>query len=220
MKWLFMILVFVGGTFYLLNQRKQAAIEADKFRLEQSQAVKVQDPALPAEQAKSTALKFSPQTLTTLRSLTTDSNEKVRLASVELLWQIQDEEAVGIIKAMFENETEPATKKQIIEMLAKDKNKMSLGLISEALKDSDKDVRIAAVEAIGGYSTKEAIPALNHALKDYDEEVRLKALKAVDTIRTAIEDIHKEQVEALEAQRKEKGLPKQINQSPEDIKIK
>ncbi len=202
MKWLFMLIIFIGGVFYLMNQRKQDAINEEKLRLVKTDQIKVAEPTLPETQERSSALKFSPQTISTLRGLTTDSNEKVRLAAVDLLWQIQDENVREVIKAMFETETEASTKKQLIDILQQNKSLLSLALIAEALKDSDKDIRIKAVQAIGGYATKEAIPALSHALKDYDEEVRLEALKAVDTIRRDIEALKKQQLQELEAAKK------------------
>ena len=77
-------------------------------------------------------------------------------------------------------------------MLAKDKSKLSLALLAEALKDYDRETRLKAVEAIGTFSNKEALPALNLAMQDYDEEVRLKALESVNRIRQDVE-AHKEQ---------------------------
>ena len=199
MKWIMMLAIFVGGIFYLVNQRKQEAVRAEKIQQEKTQQINTTEPALPATQEKSTALKFSPQTIATLRNLTGDSNEKVRVASAELLWQLQDEEAASIIKVMFSTETEAATKCQLIDIVSKEKNLPSLALLTEALKDYDKETRIKAVEAIGTYGTKEAIPALDHALKDYDEEVRFKALGAVDRIRKDIEEAKKKQLEELKA---------------------
>jgi len=199
MKWILMLAVFVGGIFYLVNQRKQEAVRAAKAELEKTQQINTAEPALPATQEKSTALKFSAQTIVTLRNLTGDSNEKVRVASAELLWQLQDEQAASIIKNMFSTETEASTKAQLIDIVQKDKNMASLALLTEALKDYDKETRIKAVEAIGTYGTKEAIPALDHALKDYDEEVRFKALGAVDRIRKDIEEAKKKQLEELKA---------------------
>jgi HEAT repeat protein len=137
-------------------------------------------------------MKFSLQTIKTLRGLTQDANEKVRFAAAELLWQLQDESAPAVIRAMFENETEPEVKKQLIDMLSKDKSKLSLALLGEALKDYDNKTRLTAVEAIGNFCSKEAIVALNKSLEDYDEEVRLKSLEAVNRIRRDIE-AHKEQ---------------------------
>ena len=193
MKWLLLLLIFISGIYYLVNQHKAEVRQREiAQQAKKDQVVSLPDPSLPVKPEKTYVIKFSMQTLKTLRSLTQDSNEKVRFASAELLWQLQDESAPSVIRNMFENETEPTVKKQLIEMLAKDKTKLSLALLSEALKDYDRDTRLAAVAAIGTFSNKEAIPALNRALEDYDEEVRLKALEAVNRIRQDIE-AHKEQ---------------------------
>lgn len=193
MKWFLMLLIFVSGIYYLVNQHKAEVRQKEMSQLaKKDQVVSLPDPALPVKPEKTYVIKFSMATLKTLRSLTQDSNEKVRFASAELLWQLQDESAPGVIKNLFENETEATVKKQLIEMLAKDKSKLSLALLSEALKDYDQETRLKAVAAIGTFSNKEAIPALQRAMEDYDEEVRLKALEAVNRIRQDIE-AHKEQ---------------------------
>jgi len=193
MKWFLMLLIFLAGIFYLVNQNKNEAKKKEMIQLAKKDNITaLPDPALPVKPEKTYLIKFSMETLKTLRGLTQDSNEKVRFAAVELLWQLQDESAPGVIKGMFENETEVSVKKSIITMLAKDKSKLSLALLTEALKDYDKDTRLAAVVAIGTFQNKEAIPALSRALEDYDEEVRLKALEAVNRIRLDVE-AHKEQ---------------------------
>lgn len=193
MKWFLMLLIFIAGVYYLVNQSKEEARKKELVQLSKKDQIAVlPDPALPVKPEKTYVIKFSMATLKTLRSLTEDANEKVRFASAELLWQLQDESAPAVIKNMLENETESAVKKQIIDMLAKDKSKLSLALMTEALKDYEREIRLHAVTAIGTFSNKEAIPALDRALSDYDEEVRLKALQAVNTIRKDIE-AHKEQ---------------------------
>ena len=206
MKFLLILAVFSGGVFYLFNQQKQDAINKEKIRQAKAEQITMSEPKLPATQEKSIAMDFSPQTLATLRTLTTDSNEKVRVASAELLWQIQDPSAGTLIRNMFETETEASTKTQLIDMLQRQKNLMSLALIEEALKDFDKSTRIRAVDAIGTFGTKEAIPALNKALADYDEEVRLRALKAVDSIRRQIEELKQRQLRELEEGRRNAAL--------------
>jgi len=203
MKWFLMLLIFVAGIFYLVNQNKHEAREKAAQQLTQEQKVAaLQEPVLPIKPEKPYVMKFSMQTIKTLRTLSQDSNEKVRYAAAELLWQLQDETAPAVIKSMFENETEPQVKKQLIEMLQKDKSKLSLALLTEALKDYDKDTRLKAVEAIGSFSNKEAIPALNRALEDYDEEVRYKALEAVNRIRKDIEANKEQQLHELETSKK------------------
>ncbi len=193
MKWILMVLIFLAGVFYLVNQNKNEAKKKEMLQLaKKDEITALPDPTLPVKPEKVYLIKFSMETLKTLRGLTQDSNEKVRFAAAELLWQLQDESAPGVVKAMFENETELFVKKSLITMLSKDKTKLSLALLTEGLKDYDKETRLAAITAIGTFSNKEAIPALKPALQDYDEEVRLKALEAVNRIRLDIE-AHKEQ---------------------------
>lgn len=193
MKWLLMLLIFISGIYYLVNQHKREVAHKQMVEMAKKDQIKtLEEPALPAKSERVYMMKFSLQTIKTLRSLTQDPNEKVRFASAELLWQLQDESAPAVIRNMFENETEPEVKKSLIDMLAKDKSKLSLALLGEALKDYDRETRLRAVEAIGNFSSKEAILALNRSLEDYDEEVRLKSLEAVNRIRRDIE-AHKEQ---------------------------
>ncbi|OGR68175.1 MAG: hypothetical protein A2081_02480 [Elusimicrobia bacterium GWC2_61_19] len=193
MKWFLMLLIFISGIYYLVNQHKRETARKEMVQLAKKDQLKtLEEPPLPVKTERVYMMKFSLQTIKTLRSLTEDSNEKVRFASAELLWQLQDESAPAVIKNMFENETEPVVKRSLIEMLGKDKSKLSLALLTEALKDYDRETRLRAVEAIGNFSNKEGILALNKALQDYDEEVRLKALEAVNRIRRDIE-AHKEQ---------------------------
>jgi len=193
MKWILMVLIFLAGIYYLVNQNKNEAKKKEMLQLaKKDEITALPDPALPVKPEKTYLIKFSMETLKTLRGLTQDSNEKVRFAAAELLWQLQDESAPGVVKAMFENETEIFVKKSLITMLSKDKTKLSLALLTEGLKDYDKETRLASIAAIGTFQNKEAIPALKPALQDYDEEVRLKALEAVNRIRLDIE-AHKEQ---------------------------
>ncbi len=199
MKWFLMLLIFVAGIYYLISQSKEEARKQELLQqAKKDQITALPEPALPVKPEKTYLIKFSMATLKTLRTLTEDPNEKVRFASAELLWQLQDETAPGVIKNMLENETEASVKQQLIDMLAKDKSKLSLALLSEALKDYDRETRLHAVKAIGTFSNKEAIPALDRALQDYDEEVRLKALEAVNSIRKDIEAHKVQQLKELE----------------------
>ncbi|MCX5785233.1 MAG: HEAT repeat domain-containing protein [Elusimicrobia bacterium] len=199
MKWIVMLLVFVGGIYYLVNRHKtelhqQEVIEQTKK--ERAQAIEEQ--TLPPAPETTYTMKFSLNTLKTLRNLTQDPNEKVRFAAVELLWQLQDEQIPGVIKWMFANETEASVKKSIIDMLSKDKSRLSLALITGAMSDYDKETRLKAVEAIGTFSNKEAITALNPAMEDYDEEIRLKAIEAVNHIRQDIQTNKEQKMRELE----------------------
>lgn len=200
MKWFLMFLIFVAGIYYMVNQRKAEVRKQEMVQLAKKDQVKtLQEPDLPPKTEKVYMMKFSLQTIKTLRGLTNDSNSKVRFAAAELLWQLQDESAPAVIKNMFENETETEMKKRLIDMLGKDKSKLSLSLLAEALKDYDRETRLRAIEAMATFTTKEAIVALNRTLEDYDEEVRLKSLEAVNRIRSDIEAHKEQQLRELES---------------------
>ncbi|GAB4030406.1 MAG: hypothetical protein Fur0012_06240 [Elusimicrobiota bacterium] len=154
---------------------------------------------LPDSVKKEYSITLSKDTVSTLRSLTEDTNEKVRLSAVELLWQMQDSESPKIIKKMLENETETSVKVKIIELISRDKTRLSLKLLADALKNYDKETRIKAADALGEYSTEEAIKVLNSALNDYDEEVKLKALESVNKIKKQIEQHREEKLKELES---------------------
>ena len=193
MKWFLLLLIFIAGIYYLVNQRKEEVRQ--KIVAEQIKKDTITtntEPSLPMKPEKVYVIKFSMQTIATLRLLTTDANEKVRAAAVELLWQLQDDQAPAIIKRMFQEETEQGVKSVLIDILARDKSKLSLALLSEAMNAYDKETRLKAVDAIGTFSNREAILVLNKGLKDYDEDIRLKSVESVNRIRRDIE-AHKEQ---------------------------
>jgi len=188
MKWFLLLLIFIAGVYYLSNQRKVEVRQ--KVLVEQIKKNKIAttiEPLLPFKTEKAYVMKFSMQTLTTLRTLTYDPNYRVRSAAAELLWQIQDEQIPAIIKHMFQEEPEESVRKSLITFLVNDKSKLSLALLSEAMNSYDKTTRLNAVDAIGTFPSREAILVLNKGLEDYDEDIRLKSLEAVNQIRRNIE---------------------------------
>ncbi len=184
MKWLIMLLIFIGGVYFLVNKHERdarAKIKAEEQKKATAEA------SWPPMTEKVYAISLSPETINTLRALTVDANANVRFASAELLWQLQDEQTPVIIKRMFREETEPETKMKLIDMLAKDKSKLSLALLGEALNDYDKATRVKTVEAIGTFTSREAITVLARSMQDYDEDIRLKSLEAINKIKNDIE---------------------------------
>ncbi|OGS06732.1 MAG: hypothetical protein A2270_05570 [Elusimicrobia bacterium RIFOXYA12_FULL_51_18] len=200
MKWLLLLLAFIASAYYLVSQHKEEArqkILAEQVKKDMVKATSDEE-VLPLKLEKPQVIQFSMQTFKTLRMLASDSNEEVRLAAVELLWQLQDDMAPSIIKRMLQEETEENVKKTLITMVAKDKSRLSLALLAEAMNDYDKGTRLMAVEQIGGFANKEAIPVLNKAMQDYDEEVRLKAVEAVKHIKRDMEANKEQKLRDLE----------------------
>ncbi|BAG00611.1 HEAT repeat domain-containing protein [Microcystis aeruginosa] len=69
-----------------------------------------------------------------------------------------------------------------VELLGLTKSNEVVNELSQALKDSDEDVRRNAAEALGEIGSEKAIPGLIKALEDSDDDVRRKAAEALAEI--------------------------------------
>ncbi|MEF3280763.1 MAG: HEAT repeat domain-containing protein [Elusimicrobiota bacterium] len=187
-----LLLVFVGGIYLLIHQRKEQKMEQQRLAEIKRQEIKEIDPTLPEMVANEYMLSFSKQTIETLKFLVSDTNENVRFSAIELLWQLKDKSIPKIIRKSFDSESESAIKVKIVEMLSKEKSKLSLHLIAYALNNYDKQTKIRACEVLGDFIDKETINLLTPALKDYDEDVKIKALESINKVKKAIEQ-HREQ---------------------------
>ena len=192
MKWFLLILVFIAGIYYLVSTKVK-----DKMEAEKAEQLK-QEEVLPIKPERVYVMRFSRETLLIMRRLTQDANPDVRFAATELLWQMQDEQSPAIIKRMLEMEVESDVKLSLIKMLAREKTRINLHILGEALKNYDKKTKISAIQAIGTFANKEALPILNTSLNDYDEEVKIEALKAINSIRKDVELNKEKQLKALE----------------------
>lgn len=188
MRTLILILIFASSIYYMIYQRRHKEIEKQTFVESKKQELKKVIPQLPEYPKNEFKLTFSQETINTLKRLTQDSDEKVRLSAIELLWELQDQDIGEIIKRSFDTETSSEIKVKIIEKIAKDKTKFSLRLIAYALKNYDKQTKLKACEVLGDFIDKETIDVLTPALNDYDEEVRLKALESINKVKKAIEE--------------------------------
>ena len=188
---LILLIIFVGGIYFLMNKKKQDAVEAQKIEEIKKQEIKELDPNLPDYIKEDYMLNFSKNTIDTLKNLVSDTNENVRFSAIELLWQLKERDVDRIIKRSFDMETESSIKIKIIDMLSKEKSKLSLHLIAYALKNYDKDARVRACEVMGDFVDKETITLLTPALKDYEDDVRIKALDSINKVKKSIEQ-HRE----------------------------
>jgi len=192
-SFILLLIIFIAGVFYLIKQhkvdlRQEAAVQQEKENL-----IRSSEPVLPLK-PENPALNISIQTHMALRTLARDGDEKNRSAAAELLWRIQDDQAAAVIKRMLQEETDETVKSTLIGILAQDKSKLGLALLSEAMKSYDKGTRLKAVSALGTFSNTEAITALNTGLKDYDNNIRLKSQEAIQSVRNNIEAYRKQQI--------------------------
>lgn len=192
MKNLLIIIVFGASVYFFFHQQKQKEVKQKKIEEIKKEEIKNIDPVLPGYVMSEYMLQFSRTTINTLKQLVNDTNESVRFSAIELLWQLKDKDIPKIIKNALETESETEIKIKIIDMLSKEKSKLSLYLIAHALKNYDKDVRLKACEVMGDFIDKETINLLTPALNDYDEDVKKKAIESVKKVKNLIEQ-HREQ---------------------------
>jgi len=209
MKWFIMLLLFIGGIGYLvkhnLREAERKRILAEEAQKEQIKTAPEAD--LPEKPEKIYTMNFSPQTIKTLRDMTLDPNDQVRFASIELLWQLQDEQAPGIMKRILRDEMDSDSKSRLIDMLSKERSKMSLALLADSLLNNyDKNTKLKVIQAITSIPSKESISVLTRSMQDTDEEVRLRSIEAINTIRNEIEarkaqeiqEVHKKPILKME----------------------
>ena len=112
MRWIFLILIFASGIYYLfIHQAKKEKIQ-EQIQEDLLSNELVYD-NLPEKIKIAYTLKLTSETKATLRAMTLDVDEKVRWAAIELLYRIDDEFAIQIIKEAFVREIDVNLKKKI-----------------------------------------------------------------------------------------------------------
>ncbi|MBI4051122.1 MAG: HEAT repeat domain-containing protein [Elusimicrobia bacterium] len=187
MKWFIMLTIFVAGTWYLTHKPQPGIPTAGNIQ------TRVQLPPSPA-------LRLTPETTDTLRKICKDDDPRVRMAALEITYRIKVDGAMNLLADALATETEPEVKKKILKLLGESKDSKALPIISQSIKDYDKEVRMAALSAIASLQDPQAISDLNQALKDIDPDIRLQAIQTLDNLRKVAE----------EKQKKEESLLKKI----------
>ncbi|MGC8867929.1 MAG: HEAT repeat domain-containing protein, partial [Elusimicrobiales bacterium] len=164
MRGLFLIVIFVASVYFFISHQKHKQQEQKKVeevkKVIRKEEFKNIDPSLPDYITNEYMLQFSKTTIETLRKLVYDTNENVRFAAIELLWQLKDRDIQKIIKKALDTETEAEIKIKIIDMLSKEKSRLSLHLIAHALNNYEKNVRARACEVMGDFIDRQTIDLL------------------------------------------------------------
>ena len=104
----------------------------------------------------------------------------VRWASIELLYALGDPESVPLLERAVTEEADPANKLKALKMLTEAGGKASVSGIVKGLKDPDKDVRIATIQALEKLGDPAAARWIAQAAdKEYEPEVKVEAFRAL-----------------------------------------
>lgn len=167
---------------YVLKPKKQAQVQQQQAEeAAAQQAIDIPPPPPEIEQAPPPVL--SPRQLQKIRASTRDTNPDVRWEAAELLVKSRDPMADQILYDMLRMDGSPDNKIKVIAILRDRTNDRNVvGALSNALRDTEANVRLAALHALGAIGDPAAAPAIGSLLSDVDEGVRLQALRTLNEL--------------------------------------
>lgn len=128
------------------------------------------------------AVVFSDQDIARIKASTRDSNPQVRWAALQLLFTLGEPEILALLEESITRDTEPANRVRALELLRQRKGIETLQGMLRGLKDPEKEVRVAALEAIQQSGEPAAIPwVAEAATRDYEPDVRSRALRVLSS---------------------------------------
>lgn len=139
-------------------------------------------PAAQSAPAPSAAQAVDAGTLRSVLDATRDSDAAVRWEALRFLLQSGSPQADPALAAMLRQDPEPRLREQAAQLLAARVVPERARLLTEALRDNEPVVRIAALQALERTGDYSAVGPISELLKDTDEKVRLAALRALNAL--------------------------------------
>lgn len=159
------IMVFVAGLYYLYAKKEEPPPPPP--------------PPPPPELSAPPPQVIQEAELERIRTATMDSDPSVRWAAIDLLYRVGDPRAMKILEGALKMDTESQVRQNALEIL---RGKNSAQEILPALNDSEKDIRKAALMALGEVGDPVHTPEMLRALNDVEPDVRMQALHAIGRI--------------------------------------
>ena len=113
---------------------------------------------------------------------------------VQVIFQLSDlgtVDALGSLGRLFQKEQDPDLRVQVLNSLfdieGQDDKKAAL-LAAGVATNQPKDVRDAAIDALGDIEAKRAVPILQSILSDPDEDIREHAKDVIEQVQTQAQD--------------------------------
>ncbi|MFA6091699.1 MAG: HEAT repeat domain-containing protein [Elusimicrobiota bacterium] len=127
-----------------------------------------------------TPITLSSEEFEKVRIATKDTDPQVRWAAIDLLYRLDEPQALEIIEKALSMDTEPSVRRNAIDILKThaDSGKELL----PALRDTEKDIRVAALIALGECGDPSVVGAVSGLLTDTEPEVRMQALRSLARI--------------------------------------
>jgi HEAT repeat protein len=157
-----------------------------------------QPPPLPAEPPAAAVAQdpgpvFSENEVEKVRQSLQDPDPNVRWAAVQLLYNIRDPQLGTILERMIGEDPDPDLRIKIVGLMKGREDLMRLGGLVKGLRDTDKSVRIASLQAIGDIGDPSVATWVTALLRDPEPEVKIAALQTLGRF----QDKRKEEFRAL-----------------------
>ncbi len=142
---------------------------------------------------------FSPVELARIRRSVKDGDPGVRWSAAQLLFNIHDPQLGPILDDMIAHDPDPDVRMNVIGLMKGREDLVRLGGLVRALGDTDKNVRLKALQALGDIGDPSVSGWVTGLLRDPEPDVRIAAL---DTL-GKFQDKRKKEFEKLARQLKQ-----------------
>jgi len=165
---LFALVVFLAAGGFLVYQYRKPSLP----------------PPLPAEppmsiQPRDPGPVFSETEVEKVRQSLQDGDPSVRWAAIELLYSIHDPQLGGILEKMIADDPDPDLRIKIVGLMKGREDLVRLGGLVKGLRDVDKSVRIASLQALGDIGDPSVVTWVTALLKDPEPDVKIAALQTL-----------------------------------------
>ncbi|MFA5139777.1 MAG: HEAT repeat domain-containing protein [Elusimicrobiota bacterium] len=174
------ILVGLGLLGYLGYNRY---MEATKPEAKQQAVVELPPP--PPEMTAPPPPVLDKESLERVRSATKDSDPLVRWEAVQFLVQANDPQSEEMLYYMLHRDSDATIRRNIVGIVSDRRGSIVTKNLVESLRDTDVEVRLAALIALAKVGDVNASSDISEAIRDTDERVRLEALRTLKLLEGA-----------------------------------
>lgn len=161
------LFIFGAALAFLIWDRNRAARE------------EVAPPPPPAIELPAPKPVFTEAELRKVRRSLEDADAEVRWTAAQVLYNIRDPQAVKLLENLLANDPDAELRMKVVRLLRDRDDSARLNALVGSLRDTEKSVRIASLQALGDIGDPSVVTWVTALLKDAEPEVRIEALKTL-----------------------------------------
>ncbi len=170
MRWFLATALLAASAYYLYRQYTRMALPQPA-------------PSLPAARPIKPPSFLSQEELKKVRASTEHYDPGVRSTALELLYSLGDPEAIAYLERAVAKDPDPDVRLKAVTLLGSKGGGPRQHALVTALKDPQKEIRLAALKGLEQIGDAAAAPWIAQtASKDYEPEVRAEALRVLGSL--------------------------------------